>query len=256
MLSLMSMQPSSSIPTAATSKASESPKSDGAVARSVISLLICIHLFCVAVVLASNFRRSALQSRLVSVFAGYTKLLHFDTEFTPYYYTLGRPSDDDTWLTIELYPSADQSVAQQQVVKAMRLPDGGSNWLENRGRGFQLAKLLASSADPGAENDDLSGEIARAVGGWAMRTTDNHRAVVRCIRRMSQPYDLATLNPGYPADRPKDLTYDSMLYEADVWIDEDGQVQLLKRASRAEVAPRQTGPVGGNAAPADDRTSK
>lgn len=252
----MSMQPSSSLPTAAASKASKSSGSDGAVTRGVISLLICMHLFCVAVVLASNFRRSALQARLVSIFAGYTKLLHFDPEFTPYYYTLGRASDDDSWLTIELYPSADQPVAQQESVKTVRLPDGGSNWFENRARGFHLAKLLATSAEPGVENDDLTGEIARSVGGWAMRTTGNHRAVVRCIRRMSQPYDLATLNPGFPPDRPKDLAYDSMVYEADVWTDEDGQVQLLKRASRAEVAPRQAGPAGGSATPADSRTNK
>jgi len=255
MLPLMSMQPSSAIPTAAASKASK-PASDGAVARSVISLLLCIHLFCVAVVLGSNFRRSPLQGRLVAVFSGYTKLLHFDPEFTPYYYTLGRTSDDDTWLTIDLYPSADQPVIQQESVKTVRLPEGGSNWLENRARAFHLAKLLAMSAEPGAENDDLTGEIARSVGGWAMRTTGNHRAVVRCIRRMSQPFDVATLNAGFPADRPKDPAYDSVVYEADVWIDEDGQVQLLKRASRAEVAPRQTGPTSGSSAPVEHSSDK
>jgi hypothetical protein len=253
MLPLMSMQPSSANPTAAASQASK-PASDGAVTRSVISLLLCIHLFCVAVVLGSNFRRSPLQGRLVAVFSAYTKLLHFDPEFTPYYYTLGRTSDDDTWLTIDLYPSADQPVAQQESVKTVRLPEGGSNWLENRARAFHLAKLLAMNAEPGAENDDLTGEIARSVGGWAMRTTGNQRAVVRCIRRMSQPFDVSTLNAGFPADRPRDLAYDSLVYEADVWTDEDGQVQLLKRASRAEVAPRQTGATSGSSTPVENRS--
>src|SRR5436190_1201443 len=112
MISLMSMQPSSLVPSRPASK-SDPSKNDGATTRGVISLLICIHLFCVAVVLAANFRRSPLQGRLVSIFSGYTKLLHFDPEFTPYYYTLGRPSDDDTWLMIDLYPSAEQPVAQQ-----------------------------------------------------------------------------------------------------------------------------------------------
>jgi len=235
MISLMSMQPSSLVPLRPATK-SETP-SDGATLRSVLSLLICIHLFCVAVVLAANFRRSPLQGKLVSIFSGYTKLMHFDPEFTPYYYTLGRPTDDDTWLVIDLYPSAEQPVAQQQAAKTVRLPEGGSNWFDNRKRAFQLAKLLANAAEPGNENDDFSGEIARSVGGWAMRTTDNHRAVVRCVRRMSQPLDLATLNPGMPAERPTDPAYENTIYEADVWTDEDGQVQLLKRASRAEVAP-------------------
>src|SRR5438876_11324134 len=100
--------------------------SDGrAMLRSIVSLVLCIHLFCIAVVLASNFRRSPLQARLVSIFAPYTKLLHFDPEFTPYYYTLGRTSDDDTWLVIDLYPSADPPVTQQEIAKSMRLPDEG-----------------------------------------------------------------------------------------------------------------------------------
>ena len=217
--------------------------------RSVISLLLCIHLFCVAVVLASNFRRSPLQARLVSIFAPYTKFLHFDPEFTPYYYTLGRTNDDDAWLVIDLYPSADHPVAQQQVTRTIRLPEGGSNWLDNRRRAFQLAKYLASYADPAPgqmENDDVTGEIARAVGGWAIRTTGSGRAVLRCMRRYSQPFDLATLNPGFPPDAPTDVAYDSTVYEADVWKDEDGQIQVLKRSSRAEVAPRQPAPGTNN----------
>lgn len=213
---------------------------DGAaMLRSVISLVLCIHLFCVATVLASNFRRSSLQSRLVSIFSAYTGLLDFDPQLTPYYYTLGRPLDDDTWLVIDLYASADQPVTQQQVATTLRLPEAGSNWLDNRRRGFQLARLLAASADRESENDDITSEIARSVGGWAMRQTSNHRAVVRCLRRMSQPFDLATLNPGFPHDRPTDPAYDTTVYEADVWIDEDQQVQVQKRVSRAEAAPRQ-----------------
>jgi hypothetical protein len=124
----------------------------------------------------------------------------------------------------------------------MRLPEGGSNWVNNRRRGFQLAKFVASQADPPPPlqaNDDVTGEIARSVGGWAIAATGNGRAVVRCVRRFSQPFDLATLNPGFPPDRPTDVAYDSTVYEADVWKDEDGQIQVLKRASRAEVAPRQ-----------------
>jgi hypothetical protein len=251
MITLMSMQPSSLVPPRPTAKSD--PPSDGATLRSVLSLLICIHLFCIAVVLAANFRRSPLQGQLVSIFAGYTKLLHFDPEFTPYYYTLGRPSDDDTWLVIDLYPSAEQPVAQQQVAKTVRLPAGGSNWLDNRKRAFQLAKLLSNNAEPGNENDDLTGEIARSVGGWAMHTTNNHRAVVRCVRRASQPLDLATLTPGFPAERPTDPAYDATIYEADVWTDEDGQVQLLKRASRAEVAPGRTSSGSTNAPPASNQ---
>lgn len=213
---------------------------DAGVGRSVLSLLLAIHLVCVAVVLASNFRRSALQSRLVSVFAPYTRFLDFDPDFTPYFYTLGRPSDDDAWIAVDLYASADQPVERQEVAARKRLPSDGSNWLENRRRGIQLAKLLAERGEAEGDDDlEVASEIAKGVGHWAMANTGNQRAVVRAFRRMSQPFDLATLNPGFPPERPTDSAYDATVYEADVWIDEDQQVQVQKRASRAEVAPRQ-----------------
>src|SRR5439155_17118717 len=125
----------------------------------------------------------------------------------------------------DLYASADQPVTQQQLVSTMRLPEPG-NWSSERRRGFSLAKMLAAAADPENENDDMTGEIARSVGGWTMRRSKNQRAVVRCVRRMSQPIDLARLPPGFPPERPTDQAYDSTVYEADVWIDEDQQVQV------------------------------
>ena len=70
------------------------------------------------------------------------------------------------------------------------------------------------------------------------------------MRKYSQSYDLSLLNAGFPADRPTDAAYDTTVYEADVWIDEDKQVQVQKRASRAEVAPRQ-----GAATPAREATA-
>jgi hypothetical protein len=225
------------------SPATPAKNDDGSDAlRSLISLVLFIHLFCVAVVLSSNFRRSTLQARLVSLFAPYTQFLHFDPDFTPYYYTLGRASDDDTWVAIDLYADANLPVNAQPLIKTVKLHDGTSAWLGSRRRCLQLAQMVAASADPESENDDITSEIAKPVGTWLIRQTNNGRAVVRCVRRMSQPYDLATLNPGFPADRPTDAAYDATLYEADVWIDEDGIPQVQKRVSRAEAAPRQTAP--------------
>jgi hypothetical protein len=221
------------------------PEAGASALYSAISLALFIHLFCVAVVLSSNFRRSTLQARLVSVFAPYTQLLHFDPDFTPYYFTLGRASDDDTWLAIDLYADANLPVSDQPLVKSVRLHDGTSAWLGGRRRAMQLAQMVAANAEPEMENDDITSAIARPVGAWLIRQTGNGRAVVRCVRRMSQPYDLASLNPGFPAENPQDAAYDSTLYEADVWIDEDGQVQVQKRVSRAEAAPRQAAPAPG-----------
>lgn len=219
-----------------------SAEESSALGRSLASLALTIHLFCVGVVLAAscpNFRRSALQNRLVALFAPYTQLLYFDPDFTPYYYTLGRPVDDDTWLVIDLYPSADKPVDQQSPIKTLRLPDGEGRLSLRRRQAMHLARLLALHADPEVENEDLTSEIARAAGSFGMRQANAARAVVRCMRRLSQPFDLAALNPGFPPDRPTDPAYDVTVYEADVWRDEDGEIQVLRRASRAEVAPRQ-----------------
>jgi hypothetical protein len=225
--------------------------------RSVISLVLVIHLFCVGVVLASNFRRSVLQSRLVSIFAAYTRSLDFDPDFTPYFYTLGRVSDDDTWLAIDLYASADQSVDQQSVALRMRLPEGGSRWLEERRRAIRLAKLLAERAESESDVDqDTASEIARTVGRYAMQHSGNKRAVIRVVRRLSQPYDLSALNPGFPPERPLDPVYEMTVYEADAWIDEDNQVQVLRRASRAEVAPRASGGTTPGSATEPDQRPK
>ena len=170
------------------------PRSDDGsdASRSVISLVLFIHLFCVAVVLSSNFRRSPLQARLVSMFAPYTQLLHFDPDFTPYYYTLGRASDDDTWLAIDLYADAKQPVAAQPLVKTVQAARGGTSTGSAIGGGAcNSAQMVAANADPESENDDITSEIARPVGAWLIRQTNNGRAVVRCVRRMSQPFDLA-----------------------------------------------------------------
>jgi hypothetical protein len=220
--------------------AKPTPVGEESVTRSLISLALFIHLFCIAVVLSSNFRRSRLQSDLVRIFAAYTQLLNFDPDFTPYYYTFGREIDDDTWFSVDLYADANQPVASQSLLTTVRLPEGGTNWLGERRRYFRLAQFLASHAGPEGENDDVTGEIARAVGGRVIREQKAGRAVVRCVRRLSQPFNLAMLNPGFPPDKPTDNAYEQLVYEADVWIDEDNQVQVLKRASRAEVAPRQS----------------
>ena len=160
-------------------------KSDGSpdILRSVLSIVIFAHLFCVAVVLSSNLRRSALQSRLVKVFAIYTQLLDFDPDFTPYYYTFGRDVDNDARLVVDLYADADLSARDQPLVKTVTLPAHGTNWLGDRRRYFSLARIVALNSQPENENDELTGEIAKAVGGRVMRESGAKRAVVRCIQR-------------------------------------------------------------------------
>jgi hypothetical protein len=206
--------------------------------RSVASLLIFIHFFCVFTVLASNRMRSPLQARLVEVFAGYTQLLNFDPDFTPYYLVSG-PTTDDCTITIDLYADGEKPVAQQELLKTITLPDRGSKLVGSQRRYITVAKMVANFASPEIDRDEFSGEIARAVGGRIMAENGARRCVFRVQQRSSQPINLDDLNPGYPRDNPTAPQYDIPVYEADVWFDEDNQVQAIKRSARNEVAPRQ-----------------
>ena len=221
------------------------------VTRSILSLVILIHFCCVFVVLASGFRRSPMLGRLVGfVFARYTQGLAFDPGTIRYYHTLGREEDDDAILLVDLYPDSESPLAGQTLIKTVSLPADESRWLESRRRYLALAKIIQVNSPEGGESDPqqqdrdaTAAEVARAVGRRIIveNRLENGkfpRAVVRCVRRMSQPRVLAELNEGFPPD-PTAAAYDVPLYMADVWIAEDGQTVIVKRAARNEQAPLQ-----------------
>lgn len=216
--------------------------------RSVLSLVIIIHFCCVFTVLASGFRRSPLLNRLVGIFAPYTQGLALDPGTTGYYHTLGRIQDDDSILLVDLYPDAESPLAGQTLIRTVALPANESPWLESRRRYLALAKIIQVNAPEGEEarqeQDATAAEVAKAVGRRIIveNRLENGkfpRAVVRCVRRMSQPLNLADVNEGFPRDDPTAASYDVPLYTADVWIDEDGQTVIVKRAARNEQAPLQ-----------------
>jgi hypothetical protein len=208
--------------------------------RSVASLLIFIHFFCVFVVLSSNNMRSPLQHRLVRLFGAYTQLLNFDPDFTPYHFTRGRFSDDCA-IAVDLYADHEKPATGQPLLKTVVLPDRGSKLLDNQKRFLALGRLMVENTQPESPNDDVTGEIARAVGARIMSENGARRCVVRALQRSSQPVDLSVMLPGFDRNDPTAPAYDIPIYEADVWFDDDNQVQAIKRSARNEVAPRQGG---------------
>ena len=212
--------------------------------RSIITIFLVVHFTCVFVVLSSNNWRSPLQNRLVRIFGFYTQLLNFDPNFAPFALTNGEQTDDVAFV-IDLYADADKSVEQQPLLKTVTLPDHGSKLLDSQKRYFNLGRIIALNSDPMNPLDDVTGAIARAVGKRIMDENDAKRCVIHCLRRTSQPMDIEQVLPGFPRDNPTDPRYDMPIYEADVWIDEDNQVQLIKRVSAAEAATRQAAPRQG-----------
>lgn len=209
--------------------------------RSVVSLLVIIHFTCVFVVLSSNHMRSQLQNKLVRIFGAYTQLLDFDPNFTPYSLTVGEQTDDVVF-AIDLYPDNKTSFKQQKLLKTVTLPDHGSKLLDSQKRYFNLARIVALNADPVRPDDDITGEIARAIGKRIMAENDAGRCVVRCVRRQSQPMDVSQMLPGFPSDKPTDPRYDVPVYAAEVWFyqeDENSpkEIQLQKLSATGENAP-------------------
>ena len=213
-------------------------------ALSVLSLAIFVHLTCVFVVLGSNLQRSPLQARLVSLFAVYTKFFNFDPDFTPYYLVSGRDLndlliDDDAVLVLDLYADAFEPLANQKRIRTVTLPDRGSPFLPGHRRYITFAKMTAFHA--ATEADDITGELAKVVGRRVMRENGAQRAVFRAVRRSSQPLTLEEVRQMGLPENATASQYDTTVYEADVWFDDEGLVQVVKRAARGEVAPRQTG---------------
>ena len=218
------------------SQSPEKPQQQSAL-LSIVSLLIVIHLTCVMAVLFANFRRSQLQADLVGVFRPYTQYFLFDPDFTPFYLTHGGVNDDRV-IVVDLYPRGDEHVSTQEKLKTVVIPDQGNAWTGSRRRYFGIANALAVYGQS-EQDDDLSALVARAVGRRLMDENNARAAVVRSVQRMSQPMDPATLFPGFPPDDPTAPQYDVTIYEADVFYDDDDQVQVNKRSGRGEVAPRQ-----------------
>jgi hypothetical protein len=192
--------------------------------RTLASLAIFIHLFCVLVVLSSNFAPSALQDRLVQVFAPYTRTLNLDPNFTPFHLTTGTPEDDFHLIEVE--------TAEGQTT---RFPADGWHVSPAYHRYPRVAHVMAFSAS--AEMDQATAELAKSFGDHVLATTGSQRAIVRCKRHRTQPRILSGSDPGDPLAP----AYYSTLYEADVWIDSQAGAQVLKRSSKAEVAPLKIG---------------
>ncbi len=193
--------------------------------RSVVSLLILIHLFCVAISLLGNESASVLRNRLSGVLGPYTRLLNLDPEFTAgFHLTHAMEYEDDHQLLIEL----------DGVGPSLLYPNPQASWSgiwlgfrEQRWR--LLAQRLGVLANE--DNDDAVAELARAVGEAVFAATDAQHLVIRC--RRLRPSELET-DVNYSLDDP--ATYET-LYSADILRNSQGAVRIHKQIEADEAAP-------------------
>lgn len=194
--------------------------------RSTLSVLLFIHLFCLFVALGSNYLLSPLQIRLLNTLAPYIQFFKIQPT-APYHLTDGTEITHDHVLEVEV-------TAGPQKGEFFHLPEGRVAGRPDRQRAQFLARTVSATHYFGAQENTAA--LARAVGAHVLAQADNEEVVVRCRRRQPQEREFDATNPATPADPASDA-YLNTIYQARVWRDQYGQIQLLKIEETKVVAP-------------------
>jgi hypothetical protein len=191
--------------------------------RSILSLLIFVHLFCVVVVLFGNHYGSELQFRLIRFMGPYTRLLYFDPQvIAGFHLSHSEEVEDDHFLEVQTVDGATLG----------KFPDPEGHGTGLRG-GFRYQRWLAlmRRMAMNTDNDEYLAEFSRAVGANQLDVDENKRLVLRLVRRM--PLDLSGRTE---AEEGGPNAY-VPVYSADVWKDDQGVIRVHKRVQASEAAP-------------------
>jgi hypothetical protein len=214
----------------ATSHAPPAPPAEGLPGpnvRTIASLLLFMHLFCLLVALSSSGRNfSRLQVKLTNAVAPYLLF----TKIAPsasFDLTNGMWESFDHFVEVEVTAGPEQG-------QVLRLPEGRVAGSLPQGRVELLARTMGVTNYVG--NDPNTAAFAKAIGATVLDQGQNERVVVRLKRYDPQERDFDSTNPATPPD-PTAPEYVKTLYEAQVWRDRHGLVQLLKMEEKKVVAP-------------------
>lgn len=207
--------------------------------RTIASLLLFIHLFCVAVVLSGNFMPSQLQIDLASTVGIYTKTLHIDPNFVPFHFTDGEQAMTrlHQWQLLESSSSADSSSgvsgssgSDGDFSIVYRLPQDAMRGGFNHQRQDMFARVAGFYAANEALDDEVAATMAKSIAEhvYANEQLSTKRWIVRCVKY------IADADIRLEADESDSV---SVLYEADVWLADSGEVNLLKRIESRRTAP-------------------
>lgn len=198
--------------------------------RTLISFLIFLHLFALAVAVLSNWNPSdlALRLRRVPLVKPYIEYLGFDQSYVPLYgFTFGMEEDTDSTIEVTLR-------FKDGSENTWTLPDAG---LLPKQRWRHEARLVETAADlTGEDYKDYQSVVPQAIAAHFVAAHPGATGgIIRCLRQLEQPMEaIASSNP---AERdPHDKMWNRQLYEARILVGRDG-VKLMKSESAAEVAP-------------------
>lgn len=197
-------------------------------ARSILSLVLIAYLFGLWVLLScplGNEYMSGLHKRLGGLYqAVMGESLAISVTGSPYYIHSGEPFSDDHLLMIELTEG-------ERAGETVTINDQFASGSQAQQRLRLLAIYIALQVRIG--EDAPPAQFAKSLAAHTFQESGATRGVFRLRRHMFQPMDLAA----GAAEDADDASYFETVYEADVWLDRDGQVQVLKRSSLEHVAP-------------------
>ncbi len=175
--------------------------------QSLGSVLLFAHLFFLAVTLGANLAPSAVQSRLLTVFRPYVRLLNFDITFIRYHLTHAAVTDAEH--RIEYLPEG----ANPQDAEAWVPLATGARGTDRLVRYQRLGDLLAMLGS--AEDGTAAAEISSAVGTHLQRQGGIAIQQIRSRRHLLQsPEDVAGMDQA--RRDPNDGSYFQEIYRAQV----------------------------------------
>ena len=180
--------------------------------RTVVSLLLFMHLFCIATVLSGSFSPSQLQTDLATTVGPYARTLHLDPGFVMFQLTDGElgMTQLHRWQVFRVEGESEHLICQ--------FPDKEPSWSFAFQRYDNLARLCAVYASNPDLDDEIAATVAKSlVHRYADAETDlGNQFLVRCVREMD------TTSP---------------IYEADVWFTAQSSLNLLKRTDDWRSSP-------------------
>ena len=196
--------------------------------RTLISFLLFLHFFALAVGVASQSFRSSLTMNLRSVplVRTYLQLLDMDLSYQ-FHWTFLLPDDFDHFIEAELTLPDGQ-------VRPLVLPQVGT-W---PGQRFRRYERLARAIAGGDADDELSGLAAQSVAARLVAETSASGGTIRCP---SADVDMMIAEGPFVRPRSTDSQEFRRLYYRDAFqaalVVSNGGVELMKSAPAAETAP-------------------
>jgi len=194
--------------------------------RSVVTLLLVLHIFCVFVALSASVSPSALQTRVLAVLRPYTRLVNLEVPFAKFYLTYAGEPDTDHRLEL-LPPDASADDPSSWYV----IPDVGLRGSDRYLRYQRLGEVVADFSDA----DEIASRVATDAAINYRERYGELPKTFRCRQHRLQRMDHVTDGTSVEQD-PFSEAYFVTPYQADIIAFDDGTVVTHRRSAESQEA--------------------